>query len=71
MEQEKVLCAEVVFPKDMQKILGIHGFTMRADKVVEWAQDEFDDGDYRKLSCTVHFFKRTQKWLDSLPEANI
>ena len=69
--KEKVLCAEITFPAKMQKALGITGFVMKASEVLDFVESEFDNGDAYPITFTVKYMMRSNKWIESLPEADI
>ena len=69
--KEKVLCAEITFPAKMQKELGITGFAMKASEVLDFVESEFDNGDGYPITFTVKYMMRSNKWIESLPEADI
>ena len=69
--KEKVLCAEITFPQKMQKELGITGFTMKASEVLDFVESEFDNGDGYPVTFTVKYMMRSNRWIESLPEADI
>ena len=69
--KEKVLCAEITLPPSDQKHLGIKGFTMKASEVEEWMKGELNHDDRTSMTVTVKFSMKTNKWIESLPEADI
>ena len=69
--QEKVLCAEITFPNSMKKALGINGFTMKAEEVQSFVEQEMENGDKKSHVFVVKYFYRTNKWIENLPEADI
>ena len=69
--KEKVLCAEITFPPKMQKELGVTGFAMKASEVLDFVESEFDNGDGYPVTFTVKYMMRSNRWIESLPEADI
>lgn len=69
--KEKVLCAEVNLPNQLQKHLGIKGFTMKASELEEFIKDEIESRDFNTMTCTIRFMMKTNKWIENLPEADI
>jgi hypothetical protein len=68
--KEKVLCVEVGLPKDMQEYVGITGYTVKLSELQKLLEDEFENNE--KLGTfTLKVFERTNKWIESLPEADI
>jgi hypothetical protein len=65
---EKVLCAEIVFPKDMQDGYGITGYTMKYEDMLSFIEEELDVSDATSLTFEVTFSMRTNKWIESIPE---
>ena len=71
MKEEIVICVKVTLPKREQKYLGIDGFTMKATELSEFIEDDFENWDGKKKTFTIEVFKRSKKWFENLPEANI
>ena len=69
--KEKVLCAEITFPTRMQKDLGITGLTMKASELTDFVESEIENRDSNSVTFSIRFMIRTNKWIESLPEANI
>lgn len=67
--QEEVLVASITFPPKMQQNLGITGFHMRLADLADFLKEEYEnenDGVF-----TIKIKKKTNKWVESLPEADI
>ena len=69
--KEKVLCAEITFPPQMQRELGITGFTMKYDEAKDFIEEELQNRDGNSVTFSIRFSMKTNKWVESLPEANI
>ena len=69
--KEKVLCAEVGFPPQMQRSLGVSGLMMKASELEEFVENEIQNRDGNTVTFTIRFMRRTNKWIETLPEANI
>lgn len=69
--KEKVLCAEVTFPTKMQRELGITGFTMKASELSDFVEQEIESRDGNTVTFSIRFMMKTNKWIESLPEADI
>lgn len=70
-ETKKILCATITMPRKWQENLGIQGFTMKASEVKRYIEDELDYSGLEKLTVKIEFSLKTEKWLKSLPEADI
>lgn len=69
--KEKVLCAEITFPKQMQTDLGIDGYTMKASELEDFVETEIENRDGNTITFKIRFMMKTNKWIEELPEAKI
>lgn len=67
--KEDVLVAEIGFPPKMQQNLGITGFFMRLSELADFLQEEYENENGGVF--TVKIKKKTNKWVEELPEADI
>ncbi len=67
--KEEVLIAEIGFPTKMQQNLGITGFFMRLSELADFLQEEYENENGGVF--TVKIKKKTNKWVEELPEADI
>lgn len=68
---EKILCVEIELPKKEQVYLGISGFTEKLSDLQNFIEDDFENWDGEQKIYKIKVFKRTKKWIESLPEADI
>ena len=69
--KEKVLCAQVLLPLKMARCLGVDSLTMKASELEEFIENEIENSDVNTFKCSVKFTMKTNKWIESLPEADI
>jgi hypothetical protein len=67
--KEEVFVADISFPPAMQQNLGITGFHMRLSDLVDFLKEEYSNENYGVF--TVKIKKKTNKWVEDLPEADI
>ena len=71
MDDKKVVCAEITFPPQLKKHLGISGFIMKASEVENWAEDELNNSGAQSITVKIKFSMKTKRYIDSIPEADI
>ena len=67
--KEKVLCVEITLPAKAQNAIGVTGFMMKLSELAEWLEEDYNN-DERGV-YTIKIMERTNKWIESLPEADI
>jgi hypothetical protein len=69
--EEKVLCAQVLLPTNMARHLGINSLTMKASELSEFVENEIENRDGNTIKFAIKFMMKTNRWIESLPEADI
>ena len=67
--KEEVLVGEIGFPQKMQQNLGITGFFMRLSELADFLQEEYENENGGVF--TIKIKRKTNKWVEELPEADI
>lgn len=67
--KEEVLVSDIGFPPAMQQDLGITGFYMRLSDLADFLEEEYSNENYGVF--TIKIKKKTNKWVEDLPEADI
>ena len=67
--QEEVLVADISFPPKMQQALGITGYHLRLSELADFLEEEYENENNGVFSIKVK--KKTNKWVENLPEADI
>lgn len=67
--KQEVLVADITFPPDMQQHLGITGYQMRLSELADFLEEEYSNEN--RGVFTIKIKKKTNKWIEELPEADI
>jgi len=67
--KKEVLVADIGFPPKMQQHLGITGFHMRLSDLADFLEEEYSNENFGVF--TIKIKKKTNKWIEELPEADI
>ncbi len=63
---EEVLVANVTFPVEMQRELGIPGYWIKLDELQSFLAEEFENENAGLF--TVKIKRKTNRWVENLPE---
>lgn len=67
--KEEVLVVNITFPPAMQRNLGITGYHIRLSELADFLEEEFSNDNDGVFTLKVK--KKTNKWIENLPEADI
>lgn len=65
---EEVMVVNLTFPPEMQRNLGVSGVWMKLEELPAFLEEEFDNEEYGLF--TVKVKRKTNKWIENLPEAD-